>query len=59
MEVTTEQQKWPKISTNSNKLYFLPEVQKKPQPKPSAGVSFAASANNLKFQKRVVGLLVA
>ena len=36
-EVTTEDQEWLKISTNRIKAVFLPEGQRKPRPKPSAG----------------------
>ena len=36
-EVTTEDPKWLKISTNRIKALFVPEGQKKPWPKPSAG----------------------
>ena len=35
-EVTTEHQKWHKISTNSRKSSFLPGGQKKPRPKAEA-----------------------
>ena len=36
-EVTTDDQKQLKISTNRIKALFLPEGQQKPRPKPSAG----------------------
>ena len=36
-KVTTGHQRWPKIGQNSIIRSFLPEGQKKPRPKPSAG----------------------
>ena len=37
-EVTTEHQKWLKVSQNSLKNFFLPEGQKKPRPKAKAAL---------------------
>ena len=54
-EVSTEHQKWLKICTKkNNSSFFLPEEQKKPRPKPSAGARRYGPRSGLYLLVRVI-----